>query len=438
MNIIPVVNLNSVNNYYAPKKVQKNVAQNPIEPQATGAIPYLDIPFKAHIDRALVTRTNGVSRTVAMDINKIAKEIQPEIERFMRGIFAGYICEGNELDNLVAYIKGRAKGVDSIVEKSNVIGENTKNGVFRNMTDLNAVKIVLTDGSRKNVHKALGIILDAIKKGLLIMEEVEVKRPKAAEKLKPKDASKWDYEDPSKLEQFVNDASRAMDKDVIFPEPDLTNANYPAIHFLFRLPGQKRVFECQLTGLNIANIKDLDDIIFKVLDNKNVDPKYAPIVDVLTPIVLSKEEKAFSKYIKIREKLDKLKFTPEEKKLLLNRVMKEQNLIYKSDTQEFINKVASLIKSKDVKEKDLYSMADYPHFDGLFQDKEYMKDFKRKLDMRSKFDKYRGDAFLFQREKKTIIKTKTAIDYFLPLSVDLPECFDLNHLYKLYLECKAK
>ena len=118
--------------------------------------------------------------------------------------------------------------------------------------------------------------------------------------------------------------------------------------------------------------------------------------------------------------------------------MKEQNLIYKSDTQEFIDKVASLIKSKDVEEKDLYSMADYSHFDGLLQDKEYMKDFKRKLDMRSKFDKYRGDAFLFQREKKTIIKTKDAIDYFLPLSVDLPESFDLNNLYKIYLECKNK
>ena len=68
--------------------------------QNTGVIPYLDIPFKAHIDTALVTRTYGVTRTVAMDINKIAKEIQPEIERFMRGIFAGHICEGNEYDNL--------------------------------------------------------------------------------------------------------------------------------------------------------------------------------------------------------------------------------------------------------------------------------------------------------------------------------------------------
>ena len=48
------------------------------------------------------------------------------------------------------------------------------------MTDLNGEKIVLTDGSRKNVHKTLGILLNAVKKGLVYVEEVEPKRPKAA------------------------------------------------------------------------------------------------------------------------------------------------------------------------------------------------------------------------------------------------------------------
>ena len=55
------------------------------------------------------------------------------------------------------------------------------------------------------------------------------------------------------------------------------------------------------------------------------------------------------------------------------------------------------------------------------------------------FNKYRGDAFLFQRAKKpTAFSENYEIEYFLPLTEDLPPQYDLNNLHRIMQECEAK
>lgn len=384
----------------------------------------------------LKSRVGGVSNATAMKIHKVASEIQPEIETFIRGLFADYMVTAEKPNNLIAYIAGRAKKPGSIAEKSKVIEENTIAGVFKNMTDLNAVKIVMQKGDRTNSQKVLDILADAIKRGLIILEEIEAKRPGAAKKLKGKDAEKWDYIEPDNLQQFVNIAEKAKGKPVNYLPPDLTPANYTALHFLFRLPGQKRVFELQLMGLNVARFKDLDDILYKVLNNKNVDKKFKPIVDTLKPIVMTQDDKNLLKYIKIREKIDKLKFTEQEFYLLISRLIQEEQITNKLDTPEYVEKASALLRMKDFDKSDLSVLIDNSEFEIDYQNKELVKNFKNKVDAHEKFKAYRAQAFLFQREKKTSALLDKH-EYFLPLSEDLPEDFDLNKLYKRYLQALA-
>ena len=378
--------------------------------------------------KMLESRANGLNRRTAIKINKIAEGMQPEIEKFIRGVFAD--C------SFIEYVSGRAKKPGSIVEKSCVLGVSTIDDAFKNMTDLNATKAVMVDGSRKNTHKALDALLEMIKRGFVILEEIEIKRPIAAKGLKGKDVSKYDYAAPDKLVEFVSAAEEAMGKKVSFLEPDYTKANYTAIHFLLRLPGQKRVFEFQLMGHDVAKFKDLDDILYKVLNNKNVGDEYKPIVDLLKSVSLSKEEKEILKYARIKDRIEKLQLDTKEQETLANRIAMSVNLIKDSDSPEYASKVKALIKTKDIDEKDLSLLIEKAEYQTEYMDKDKLKALRQKADKYDRFSKYRAQAFLYQREKKAIQRYDDTIEYFLPLNEDLPMELDLNNLNKIYLKCK--
>lgn len=390
----------------------------------------------AGADKFLKSQTAGVSKKTAIKIHNMAEELQPEIEGFIRGMFSDFMVTKEKPNNLIAYIKGRAKSADSILEKSKTIEENTVAGIFKRMTDLNGTKIVMLTGDRKSTHKTLDILLEYINRGFLILEEVEVKRPAASKKLKGADAEQWDYAESDKLQQFVSESEKAMGRKVNSPEPDLTPANYSALHFLFRLPGQKRVFELQLMGGSVAEFKDLDDVLYKILNNKNVAKKYKPIVDILKPITMNADDKSFQKYVKIREKIDKLKMSSSEYEKLLERIIEGHGLVEKADTSSYIDKILALSRAKDIKESDLSLLVDRSDFELNYIDSEYMEKFKSKVEKHEKFKAYRAQAFLFQREKKTSSGDGRR-EYFLPLSVDLPEEYDLNNLYDLYLKANV-
>ena len=438
MNILAINSLNliKVRNEQKNKGVKPYFGVSFIKPLNKDTVSFKAAPT----EKLLTTRTGGVSKATAIKINEAAKIIQVEIEKFMRGgLHKKYLCTPDRPNNLIAYIGGRAKKPDSIMEKSKIIQEDSIAGVFRNMTDLNGTKEVIRDASRKNVHKALDILLEAVEQGLLFIEEVEVKRPKASEKLKSSEASKWDYADPKYLEEFVQKAEKIMGMKINFPEPQLTKVNYTAIHFLLRLPGQQRVFEHQLMGSNVAELKDLDDILFKVLNNKNVEKEYAPIVEILKPLVLSPQEIKMLKYIKLKSKLDKLKFTEEEIDILKTRHTFDNSFCVISDPPGFCEKTKALTgKDFDSSALDLLYERDY--YDVMLTDTDAVKELKKKEQRFEKFKKYRAEAFLYQREKKTPSSKK--LDYvetFKRLTdEDLPIELDLNYLYKIYLKCSKE
>ena len=293
-------------------------------------------------EKVLKSRKNGINKKTAKIVHDEAKIIQEEINRFIYSIFGDMLVTADKPNNIIEYVKGRAKTPDSIVEKSETLGLNTKAAVFLNMTDLNGIKIVLRDGSKAATKKVLDRLYQYISKGFLILEEVENKRPAEAKKLKGRDASKWDYSEPTHLDHFVENSETSMDKKVNYVPVDYTSANYPAIHFLFRLPGQKRVFELQLMGRNIAIFKDFDDKIYKIINNKNVEEEFQSLVDILKPIIMTIEEKNLLKYIKLRDKLLNVQFTEQELVLLKNRFKNYKPLSFTNDTKSYREKLRSL------------------------------------------------------------------------------------------------
>ena len=385
-------------------------------------------------EKMLKTRSNGINKKTAKIIHEEAKLIQEEIDRFVKGMFADMLVTPEKSNNIIEYISGRAKSPDSIVEKSETLGLNSKFAVFLNMTDLNGIKIVLRDGSKAATKKVLDRFQEAIEKGFIILTEVENKRPAEAKKLKGRDASKWDYGEPIHIDHFVDNAEKAMGKEVSYLPPDYTPANYSALHFLFRLPGQKRVFELQLMGRNVAIFKDFDDKIYKIINNKNAGVEYKPLTDALKPLIVTNEEKDLLKYIKLRDRIAAAKFTDNELTLLKNRFKQDKLVMYKNDTKAYREKVLAL----KLTEEDAELLRNEYKYIEDSQNKEKIAALKKKHQQYTTFLRYRAKAFLFQREKKPRAFNSNAKEYFLPLTDDLPDEYDLNRLYNIFLECKKK
>ncbi len=312
----------------------------------------------------------GVPMRDAITAHLKAAEIQPEINAYFKKLFAAITISKAKPQNPVEEVKGRAKGVLSIWEKAKTRGWKTLDEIFLNMTDLNGEKVVLRDGSAKGAKQALKILLGGIESGAIILEEVEVKRPLVAKKLSKFEKEKYDYISNEVLKKFVKSAEKTMEKKVDFLEPCYTDCNYSAIHFLFRFPGQRRVFELQMMGHDVSAYKSLDDLFFKVLDNKGVEEEFAPI------------------------------------KTLIEALKEEKN--------------APILE---------------------------------------KFNKYRADSFLFQREKEPVLTEERGAEYFLPLKYNIPykdlispkfykklvdeygivgNPYDFNNIYKIYKVCRPK
>lgn len=314
------------------------------------------LSFKATAKMLQSRSQGGVSLIVAKSISKAAEPMQKKAETFLNELFGDLVATKLNPKNPIHKICGRVKTPKSIVEKSATRQYNCKAEVLDFMTDLNGTKIVMRDGRKKTVNKILARFIQPIEKGEIELIEIENKRPKTTSKFKRKAKEQYDYASVDTLEQLQRIQEEKWEslnlkesKRVNLNLNDITAVNYSAIHFLFKLPGEPRPFELMLMGKDVHDLKELDDKLFKILNNKDIDKKYKPLVDIVKPLM-----------------------EPGNKTFL------------------------------------------------------------------ERFNQYRGDAFIFQREKEpnVFVEKQDVAPYFLPLKSSLPPQYDLNNLYKIMSECE--
>lgn len=369
MNILSLNNLNinplksDRTNFVMPKyglKMAQPIAKDTVSFGSSPTVKKLVSKAKGH----------GIPMRDAITVHLDAAKRQPEINNHFIKLFAPITVSKDKPLNPVEEVRGRAKGVLSIWEKAKTREWNTLADVLDNMTDTNGVKCVLRDGSPKGARQALKMLLSDIKSGSIILEEVEIKRPQVAKKLKKQGKEQYDYVSGEELKKFVKEAEKLMDgRKVDHKEPCYTDCNYSAIHFLLRFPGGKSI-ELQLMGHDVSVYKSLDDLFFKIIDNKAVEEEFAPI------------------------------------RTLIEALKDEKNAPYLE-----------------------------------------------------KFNKYRADSFLFQREKEPVLTSQRGEEYFMPLKYNIPyqeiispkfykklvdeygivgNPYDFNNIYKIYKDCRPK
>ena len=236
----------------------------------------------------------GISLNNSISVHKTILKPQKYVNGFMHDLLDDLVVSEKNPKNFILKISDREKKEVSIMEKSATNKWNSIQEVIDNMTDLNGAKIVMNKKTDKsNVDYVLDRLIPMITSGQAELIEIEVKRPKAVKNLSLKEQEQYDYASTKMLQKLVevqegkwNSKNTTIEniRTVKYDskKPQYTKGNYCALHMLINLPNKtERPFELQLIGARMGEGKDLDDILFKFFDGKQVDKKYNRIINIL-------------------------------------------------------------------------------------------------------------------------------------------------------------
>ena len=229
-----------------------------------------------------------INKGDAQFIHESILKPQTYIRNFIHNLYDDLVYSEKNTRNPIAEIHDREKSIESIIEKSATRKWTSVQEILDNMTDLNGVKIVARKKATKNeMDYILDRLVPMIKTGQLELKEIEIKRPISIKNLSAKEQEKHDYASLQMLKKLVEiqegvwntkKTSKENIRKVSFGKPQYTKGNYCALHLLLDLPTKDaRVFEAQFMGAYVGAGKDLDDILFKIMDGKHVDKKYTRI-----------------------------------------------------------------------------------------------------------------------------------------------------------------
>lgn len=377
-----------------------------------------------------------ISSKVGNDIEKSAKHYELQISAIFMSILTPLISTEQNPNNTIEYFSVRTKNKNSIAAKSGEVkGEYVKGAFLKkgkkcrekdaitlNMTDILGAKSVLTNGTKQNSKKVIDCFTNAIKNGQLKLREIEQKVPKSCEKDQEM-LARCAYANDTTLDKMKLASEKRFENNVTTNYRDYTPTNYSALHFLFDVllkdPNDKPIWktvEFQLIGHDVNAYKDLDDILYKLLDGKDVAKKYTPLKQVLKPIILPKE--LYDLYNE-RNQQHKIKCKNDGKKF--------RALTY----AQFVNTLTK---------ENLIAIKCPKHIMDMSKE-ELITNMK----CRDAFNRYRAEVFLSQRLKGTKphenrlgYDGKIIVD-FLPITDPiLPLKYSMNSLYQLKNECETK
>lgn len=238
------------------------------------------VSFKA-TPKTMASRTDAITMKLAKQINADAEYalnyMQTKLNRYLYDLVASSYAPTNPIE----VIKSRTKSATSIIEKAATREWTTKEEIKNKMTDLAGMKIIMRDGSREQVNRVIDRLMSFVEEGGRILE-IENKRPDPIYDANDQLLKSYDYASPRKLIQLRQLASKALGKQVKLTD-ETTPSNYMAIHVLMELPNGI-TGELQIMGHDIAALKELEDMCYKVKGNKNLNKKYAPIEKTLAPL----------------------------------------------------------------------------------------------------------------------------------------------------------
>ena len=306
-----------------------------------------------------------VSKTTAKAVRKKLQAPAKRVFRFVENTFNDLVANEKYPKNPLTEISCRLKSETSIAEKTGSRKWVNADEIVKHMTDLIGAKLVLRDSNKAKVDAVLDRFIPLIKSGKLELLEIENKRPIEIKGLEGSQAAQYDYaslEFLKKMTQIQNDIWKKGGKKQKVKtrlEDDFTDANYCAIHFLFRLPGKTpATFELQVLGNNVNEAKHIDDIVWKKLNGKNSADSNPDFDKLFEPFV---NKKFFAEEPNAKEIVDeaKAKFNKYRSEVFLVQRKKDPLPFSKRKKTEVFSPLMYKLFPSDIEIKYKLSSSDY-------------------------------------------------------------------------------
>lgn len=216
--------------------------------------------------------TGGISRKVAADIHAEAKPIYKTFIENLFNLFGDAIANEKFPKRPIFEITHRLKEPESIAAKAISNDFSSKAQVKEKCGDIIGARIVLNDTRKTQVDKILERLTNAIRLKVLDCTEIESFRsiPEHA--------------------YVTDDRMRIIERVSARPGKTFSSTNtpyksgYTAFHMNLNLP-KGYVGEIQVMGKHMNEFKEVEDLLYKIKHNKNLDHKYKYIQDKLQPIM---------------------------------------------------------------------------------------------------------------------------------------------------------
>lgn len=233
-------------------------------------------------------KAGGVTNKLASQVHDDAQKTEKKLLYILNRHLGKYVASQSNPNGIIAPkgIKSRVKSAYSIVEKTGSRQLKSKEEI-KKMGDLIGARIILRRGTKTDGNKIIDVLTSLVNSGELTITEIENYRP--AETLSYASGQALD-----KLEAACNKRLGGIRRtDSSMP------SGYTAIHLTVKIDDY--IGEIQIMGCDVEELKELEDFIYKLRNNKSLEPKYASIEKVLKNALAKIPEEyqpMYSKYVK--------------------------------------------------------------------------------------------------------------------------------------------
>lgn len=193
-------------------------------------------------------------------------------------------------------IKYRTKTPASIIEKSKDEKLNNFNEVKENLHDIVGARIVMSDASVEKVDEVIDRITKAVEENKIKILQIENYRPEPELDINDNPIKKFDYASAGALKR-LRDACNEKGCNVEKNDRD-KSSGYMAIHLSVQLPNGY-IGEIQIMGGDVEDLKEVEDLCYKVKAGKSINKKYDKMVKIMTPLKNKDDlilQKAYQEY----------------------------------------------------------------------------------------------------------------------------------------------
>lgn len=269
------MNLTITPNLFHFVRNNQTAQQNPINNKYPNLAPLREDTVSFGVGEKQLKAGARLSKQFGMQITSSLEEPFKRFTNKLESAFSTMKATQNHPDRPIYKIKTRIKSPESIAEKGGAREVNNLTELTEKIQDMIGGRLIMRDTSKESIETVLKKFEEMVLKGELSIVEIENF-----------------YGDP-KLSYVTTKQLQPLKKacEKMVGHIRVANEEHPmgynAIHMTVKFQPNKygeTYAEIQIMGSDIAALKDVEDLTYKIRCNKAIQKKYEPLMKYLKPL----------------------------------------------------------------------------------------------------------------------------------------------------------